>query len=381
MNYLFKNLEGLCVHAIKGYNKLEDYSSIEVIQTEVTTLKETLKDLYFEPHGDQNFETFTHSHQKSLIVLLDDLKGELQPTAVLEDGLINDFNNFSVHIIEQVEDLLIFLHNYFQKYIDKRELIPEIFKAASVNEVEQMLANLSQRMEYLENPALTNILLKPFHDFIHSGHKTTFHNLFYCRILNREILRSSVSPGCFAPDQIISLMIYMNSNSNPVHLYIIKFIGEYPNSNELENLYYWLKRIRQAHIKPGHTYKINNPNLSAMLEKWIEEEIRYFKKSAQIRLNYSESSKQLRSPKTKILFNLSVAELALYYKVMIELNFIIVDNQLDFFRTITEIYRTKNAENISIESLRTKFYHPESGTRKSFKSKLIELLNYMNLQN
>ena len=81
----------------------------------------------------------------------------------------------------------------------------------------------------------------------------------------------------------------------------------------------------------------------------------------------------------KILSSLSVPELALYFKLMIDMKFIQVENLQDFFRHITRTYRTKNTENISFESIRSKFYQPENATIKAVKSKLIEALNQINL--
>ena len=74
MNYLSKKLEGLCFKAIIGYNKIEDLRSIDSIQREVTTLNITMKGIYHELHGIQNFETFTNAHHKSLIDLLGKIK-------------------------------------------------------------------------------------------------------------------------------------------------------------------------------------------------------------------------------------------------------------------------------------------------------------------
>ena len=381
MNYLFKKLEDLCFKAIINYNKIEDLRSIDSIQREVTTLKKTMKGIYHEPHGVQNFEMFTNAHHKSLIDLFGEIKIRL-PTNLDADDIQfkKSFPEFLKKISAPLEDLLRFIHRQFQEYIDQRKPIPKVFKAAAILDVEQMLQHLVPTLASLENPNLTEILLKPFYDFIHTVHKSTFHNLFYCRILNREILRNCHNPGFFNANSIINLMIYMNSNSNPVHLYIIKFIVDYPNGNELENLYYWLKRIRQAYIKTGVTYKIDKPNLSVMLEKWITEEIGYLEKFTLPGLKKPESlmpAENIINP--KILSSLSVPELALYFKLMIDMKFIRVENLQDFFRMIVATYRTKNAENISIDSFRAKFYNPETPTIKAIKSKLIEALNQINL--
>ena len=381
MNYLFKKLEDLCFKAIINYNKIEDLRSIDSIQREVTTLKKTMKGIYHEPHGFQNFEIFTNAHHKSLIDLLGEIKIRL-PTNLDADGIQfkKSFPRFLEKISAPLEDLLRFIHRQFQEYIDQRKPIPEVLRAAAISDVEQMLQCLAPTLACLKNQNLTAILLKPFHDFIHFVHKSTFHNLFYCRILNREILRNCHNPNFFNTNSIINLMIYMNCNSTPVKQYITKFICEEPHTeNELMNFYFWIKQIRQADLKSGITYKIDKPNLSVMLEKWITEEIGYLKKSAKTILKDQELSKATDMMNPKILSSLSVPELALYFKLMIDMKFIRVENLQDFFRIIVATYRTKNAENISIDSFRAKFYNPETPTIKAIKSKLIEALNQINL--
>ena len=381
MNYLFKKLEDLCFKAIIGYNKIEDLRSIDSIQREVTTLKKTMKGIYHEPHGVQNFEMFTNAHHKSLIDLFGEIKIRL-PTNLDADDIQfkKSFPGFLEKISAPLEDLLRFIHRQFQEYIDQRKPIPEVFKAAAIIDVEQMLQHLVPTLASLENPNLTEILLKPFYDFIHTVHKTTFHNLLYCRILNGEILRNCNKPDFFNTNSIINLMIYMNCNSTPAKQYIIKFICQEPcNDNELRNFNFWLKQIRQADLKANIAYKVNRPNLSVMLEKWITEEIGYLKKSAKTSLKDQELSKATDMINPKILSSLSVPELALYFKLMIDMKFIQVENLQDFFRHITRTYRTKNTENISFESIRSKFYQPENATIKAVKSKLIEALNQINL--
>ena len=381
MNYLFKNLEDLCFKAIIGYNKFEDLKSIDSIQREVTTLKKMMKGIYHEPHGVQNFEIFTNAHHKSLIDLLGEIKIRLPANLVADDiQFKKSFPEFQEKISAPLEDLLRFIHCQFQEYIDQRKPVPEVLRAAAISDVEQMLQCLAPTLASLENQNHTAILLKPFHDFIHFVHKSTFHNLFYCRILNREILRNCDKPGFFNTNSIINLMIYMNCNSTPVKQYITKFICEEPHTeNELMNFYFWIKQIRQADLKSGITYKIDKPNLSVMLEKWITEEIGYLKKSAKTSLKDQELSKATDIINPKILSSLSVPELALYFKLMIDMKFIRVENLQDFFRIIVATYRTKNAENISIDSFRAKFYNPETPTIKAIKSKLIEALNQINL--
>ncbi|MEO8796049.1 MAG: hypothetical protein ABI390_11315 [Daejeonella sp.] len=385
--YLFHRLEILCRATIGiGPNKNRLWLVSFTIREEVDNLKARLKNIYFEPYHDGIFETFVNVHQKTLIELLNNFRVFKNSITVPVDPPVKDLAE-AIEMVSQIaqdlEDLLKYLHQYFEKYIDKRQVIPDLFQSASFLEVQAFYNQINARMAHIENTELKSLFLKPFYDFLHSVHKTTFHNLFYCRKLNLEFQRNSQKPYFFDPDQIINLMIYMNCNSNPAYLYITQYIKETPeNRTELDNLYFWLKNVRQAPVKAGIAYKLNNPNLSSMLEKWIEEEIVYTKVSAKIRAKMLESSKHGEPVLgTKIMSKLSVAELALYLKSILHLGYLKVDNQQDLFRLFSSIYRTKFSDNISVDSLRAKFNNPESGTKKALKTKAIEFLNYINSLN
>ncbi|MEL7005889.1 MAG: hypothetical protein AAFN93_24650 [Bacteroidota bacterium] len=80
----------------------------------------------------------------------------------------------------------------------------------------------------------------------------------------------------------------------------------------------------------------------------------------------------------KLKVNASVANLAFIFKVLHDIKFIEVENVSELFRFITKTVRTENAENISFDSFKARFYTPSVATKRFFKDFILNQLNYVN---
>src|SRR5690606_1467721 len=139
------------------------------------------------------------------------------------------------------------------------------------------------------------------------------------------------------------------------------------------------KRVRQGILKTDMAYKCENASIAVMLDKWLEEEIKYMEVTKQLKLSLNpEIRKAGEGSINKIFINISVAEMACLLKVLTDAKVIKIDNYRDLFRTISRVYRTPNSENVSEQSLRSKFYKSEISTKTSVKDLLIRLLNQIN---
>ena len=79
--------------------------------------------------------------------------------------------------------------------------------------------------------------------------------------------------------------------------------------------------------------------------------------------------------------DMSVAQLGYLIRIMIEVGIIKNTNQRDVLRLFSGIVKTKHADTISPESLRTRFYNIEENTRLAIKDLVIKMLNFVNKKN
>ncbi len=79
----------------------------------------------------------------------------------------------------------------------------------------------------------------------------------------------------------------------------------------------------------------------------------------------------LRAPNSeKIKSTLSVSQLAFLYRLMYDAKAISLSNQTDILKFISENFQTANAPDISVRSLRSKYYSVDLATKESLKALL-----------
>jgi len=124
----------------------------------------------------------------------------------------------------------------------------------------------------------------------------------------------------------------------------------------------------------GTLLKQLNPDIKIQICNWIEEEIEFLNKKRNLEESNREIIKSIDS-KNKILIGLSVAQISYFINILMQVGIIKHANHRDVFRMISENFKTSNTDNISIDSLSSKFYNVETTTKTSIKEKIIELLN------
>lgn len=97
----------------------------------------------------------------------------------------------------------------------------------------------------------------------------------------------------------------------------------------------------------------------------VNENRREFARSA------NPSGQKLKTP-------LSVNQLAYLCKVLYDLKVIQSTNQTDVFKFIAENFETPNSKEISMQSLRSKYYIPDVKTKETVKEIAINMLNFIN---
>ena len=101
-----------------------------------------------------------------------------------------------------------------------------------------------------------------------------------------------------------------------------------------------------------------------------------------ININVNESRRESTRFVTpsiqKLKTPLSVNQLAYLCKVLYALKVIQSANQTDVFKFIAENFETPNSKDISMQSLRSKYYIPDSKTKEAVKEIAINMLNFIN---
>lgn len=86
-------------------------------------------------------------------------------------------------------------------------------------------------------------------------------------------------------------------------------------------------------------------------------------------------STQSENSKEKIMTSLSVSQVAYLIRIFHDLEIISCQNKSDFLGRVAHCVITKNTPEISLKSLKAKFYTVDPATKESVKNLLLELLN------
>jgi len=80
----------------------------------------------------------------------------------------------------------------------------------------------------------------------------------------------------------------------------------------------------------------------------------------------------------KIETSLTVAQLAFLCRLFHDLGYFTNGTQSEMLKVISTHFVTSNAKDISLNSLRAKYYGTDESTKKNVKAKLLEMLNHIN---
>jgi hypothetical protein len=87
--------------------------------------------------------------------------------------------------------------------------------------------------------------------------------------------------------------------------------------------------------------------------------------------------KKVVEQKVKIKTKLSVPQLAYFFRVLFELEKIKSANQTDIMKFIADNFETENVSQISINSLRSKYYNVEEKVKTGTRKQLMEIIQFM----
>jgi len=75
---------------------------------------------------------------------------------------------------------------------------------------------------------------------------------------------------------------------------------------------------------------------------------------------------------------MSVAQLAYLVRIFYDLGYFINKNQTEMLKVAAHNFMTGNSNEISLKSLKAKYYSVDQSTKEAIKKKVLEMLNYIN---
>lgn len=397
MNYELEILDTLIIYDIEP-SKFKTYPFDQkkfgywksIAQTETERIKKAFVKEVFSLKKEKHIEIYIQQHQRELIRLTDHLLGYISEEEKLKVYEINEnpsLTNLYKSVYVGLEELIAYIEKHFSKYFNQETKIPDSYDIIAVRDIKEKLHTVENSFKAKElHKRLLFLVLLPLKRYIKGKYPDdiSFRRLIYLKNLLKEL--SEWSQSDLEKDdlnqKVICAMVYLNYNSYKFFTLCTEHIkAQYQQEDtlcgQIEKIAWYYKNINQAQEKPGFAYKPKYKSLKDSIIEWIDEEMSFLEKRQQLTLNIAVKPSEGLPDDFKLNTKLSVPQLAYLTKIFIESGVLQNRNQREVLKFLAQFIRTKKAENISAESLRSKFYNVEENTKETVKDVLIGLLNHI----
>ena len=358
----------------------------QVLMEENQNIKLAIKEKVFKLKSTIKIEHYIHKNQLAMETQLNNLIKQINPET--NDELYQfseEYNKIDClkTIYSNLEKLLLFIEKEYNNYLNVNIMVPH--RTVLMNEYE-----IKPKLDFVRdsllakvvNSDLLKILFEPIIllSTINIQNKITYYQFNYAKeyVLELSQLLNENSNELNDSD-IAEWLLDLNMNSIRFFDYKTNVIQKEleqceSDIDQLELLYKKLKKFNQHRSKIIKAFNHKLPDSKVQICNWLEEEINFINIKRNIGYQQMNTNKTVE-PTNKILIGLSVAQISYFVNILMKTGIIKHSNQRDIFRMIADNFKTNGTDNISIDSLSSKFYNVETSTKNTIKEKIIELLN------
>ncbi len=385
-NYDFEILDNLILEQLNpehsGFcissENLDYWNDISLSQKEF--IRKRILSNSFNFLDENRAKTYIQNHQAHITSLINSISGYILSEALKSEPEC-------VIILEKIRDslesLLNFLTIRYKNYFD--------FNAnATITHKQFITGSLHEKLDFIlsiataQKSELFSIALKPIWDFLGNGLSSpvSYRTLRYYEALLQEISILSKNDKPFDKALKFSLICF-NYNSFRFFAYLTSEIkseldSRTSYSTKIELLSRFLKKYNQILEYPEFVLNPKQISIKQQITGWIIEEIEHLERSQKSTFSNAQRVSNSLSTDFKLQTDLSVAQLGYFIKVLFDTGIIKNKNHREVIRFFAHQFKTKQTDAISWESLRSRFYNVEEGTRDSIREVAINMLNQIN---
>lgn len=353
------------------------------VKKEIDRIKQTFVHEVFTFEDERHLERYIQYHQQALIHLID------KAALFMSDDHSHDVRKKNLYQVfyNAFEQLLLFIEKHFTKYFDQDAKAPEGYITIARKDAATNIRKLKKVLDTKNaDPRITDLVLQVLKKIKsdRAEQRITYRKVMYAKEVAKELYRFLEREDEIQDvnEELRQIMYYLNYNSVKVLTYHAHYITALLEESEtraekIEKLSYTLKKINQAQVKPGIGYNQNGPSLKDQLNIYLSEEIEYQERLQHLTGNSSNRPSDNFLSGFKLKFEASVSQLAYLLRIFLETKIIMNNNLSQVLHFLVKFVVTKRSEAISYNSLRSKFYSVESGTRDSVRNMLVTMIQYI----
>ncbi|MBL0200260.1 MAG: hypothetical protein IPP81_08805 [Chitinophagaceae bacterium] len=290
--------------------------------------------------------------------------------------------NFYKEILRVLEELLQLISEKYPGYFNMALKIPDAQKWRLAPEIKSNLKQIKIALKKTDlNERVLEITCEPIESSLAATVETTYGELAYLKAFINGLQHFIVSQNSSNINERFShLLLYLNYNKLRFfnnYIQELKETGDHLNTvhDQIDFYSLQLKLINQLPVKPGLIYKPGLPSLKEQIGNWICEELYYLEKKQKLTSPVTMQRNNDYDNTGKIHTNLSVSQLALGVKLLVDAKVITNKNSTELMSMVAKAFKTVRHEVISEDSLRNKSYNFDTSTVEKLKDKIITLLN------
>lgn len=358
----------------------------QTLEQENQNIKLAFKEKIFNLNSKLKIEHFIQKNQlaiESQLIKLIKLINPENNKALYEYSNQYDKTDCLKCIYTNLEKLLVFIEKEYNDYLNVNIMVPVRTMLMKEYDIKPKLNFVRDSLLSMEmDQELLKILFEPLLQLstINIQRQINYYQFNYALEYISELAQliddnqnevSNKTLCNWLLDLNINSFNYFDYLTDQLKIEIDKCDSDY---QKLEFLYKNLKKYNQHRSKIKKSFNSNLPEIKEQICSWLEEEIEFINKKINLDSLFATTPKTGEN-NPKILMDLSVAQISYFINILIQSGIIKHTNQREVFRMIADNFKTNVTENISIDSLSSKYYNVESSTKNVMKEKIIELLN------
>lgn len=353
-------------HLLSEFTEESDFKSkMTFIRIEKERIRFDLMNEVFRLNDELKCQFHIQHHQKALVFLANKLlKYQEVFFEHIGDYLLSNFLLLFREVYGCIDFLLDFIEKYFNKYFDNDSLVTDIYYGFIKSQIFNTINIISSFDCTKEGENLYCLVANVLENELNANReKYTYRHIRYLKELLLMLLEM--------PDRLEIELFSMNFNDPFFYKYysnqIVSQISQEESvQDKIIKMRTLLHQINQVKVRPNIFLRVDCPAINNWIDEWLKEEILFHEKGI-THLMIMPSNERGEFIQSKYGLNLSVGQLGLLSRLIMEFCFIERPVYKRVAKDISKVFRTKKAgktEDLSTESIFGKFYKHDSATKE-----------------
>lgn len=364
------------------FNQLASLTEcIDIAKNQKETIRKKMVCTVYSFTKEKYTLTYIHNHQTRISYLIEQLSNYQEHENVKNS---EEYQQVVDHVLKEIVSLNRFLADTFKEYFNYDAESTVTFKKTASAFFKEQIDKLENKFEG-NSPPLIELAFGTIKEFIANplANSTTFRKLMYFDFLIKDI-EPLIQSNKIDPKTLIIALVGLNFNSTQFMWYLTNEIEQAilpleTHTEKVEKLAWYLKQFNQAHVRNDIIFDPGLESIKERIINWILEEVGFIERSMKAEQGLNSLGKEIVDVAVLFETNLSVPQLAYFFKVMIESKIIKEKNLTQMLRFIAEHSSSQySSGKIGYPSLRKNYYNNETGIRQAVKDIIIKMLNEIN---